>query len=172
MIDGIEIIHVVAFDKNNAIGVNNKLAWHIPDDLKHFRDTTSNGIVLMGRKTFDSIGRALPHRENIVVSGNVNWEAPNTLRFGRIDTALSYCVSLAKHQNKKYVHIIGGADVYKQTLPMVDTIQATEVDLTITEADAYYPKIDPELFLLTSEQNHKDSTTGISCIFKTFKKII
>lgn len=172
MIDGIEIVHVVAFDKNHAIGVDNRLAWHIPDDLKHFRETTANSIVLMGRKTLESIGRALPHRENIVVSGNALWEAPNTIRFGRIDTALAYCVSLAKNQNKKQVHIIGGAQIYKQTLSVVDTIEATEVDLTVIGADAFYPSFTPDQFALTTEKDHVDAISGINCTFKTFKKVI
>lgn len=170
LMDGIEVVHVVAFDKKNAIGFNNKLAWQLPDDLKRFKEITSNNIVLMGRKTFDSIGKALPHRENIVVSGNVQWEAENTLRFGRIDTALAYCISLAKHQNKRCVYIIGGAEIYSQTLPMTDTILATEIDLDIAEADAYYPAISESDFELTEEIPHIDSTNGTCCVFKTYKK--
>lgn len=170
MIDGIEIVHVVAFDQNNAIGLDNKLAWDIPDDLKHFREKTSNGIVLMGRKTFESIGKALPHRENVVVSGNYNWFADNVIRFGRLDTAVAYCVSLAKHQNKKSVFIIGGAEIYKQTLEIIDTIEATQVGLSLTEADAYYPEILETTFTLIQEEEHIDSKTGVLCKFRTYKK--
>lgn len=172
MIDGIEIIHVVAFDQNNAIGFNNKLPWSITDDLKHFKEVTHNSIVLMGRKTFESIGKALPHRENVVISGNTEWTAPNTLRFGRIDTALAYCVSLAKHQNKRCVHIIGGAEIYKQTLAQVDKIIATEVELQIPDADAYYPKIDLNEYYLENTNNHSDSVSGIRFRVNIFNKII
>ena len=170
MIDGIEIVHVVAFDENQAIGFENKLAWHIPDDLKHFKEITHNSIIIMGRKTFESIGKALPHRENIVISRDVRWVAENTLRFGRVDTAVAYAVSLAKHQNKKSVFVIGGGEVYQQTQGIVDRIEATKVCMRIENADTHYPPISENEFSLLSSVNKVDNKSGINIIFNTFKR--
>lgn len=126
---------VVAISKNNAIGKNNQLLWHLPNDLKFFKKITSNHCIIMGRKTFESIGKPLPNRTNIVIS-RTKLEVDGVLFFDSVEKALNYC----KSQNQEEVFIIGGGEIYKSTLPLAHKIFLTEVDVEI-EADVYFPLI-------------------------------
>ena len=127
----INIIAVVA--KNLAIGKNNQLLWHIPDDLKHFKEITQNHPVVMGLNTYYSIGKPLPNRINIVVSKD-KIEIPNVHVFTSLDTAIDFALS----QNEE-IFIIGGASIYEQTIKKADKLYLTIVDQEVNDADAFFP---------------------------------
>lgn len=128
---------VVAYDQSRAIGAHGALPWgrSLPADLRHFRELTTDGSVIMGRKTYESIGKALPHRENIVVS-----------RQPIADVGVIVAASLVDAYKKAHGNqfIIGGASVYQQALADVDVIYATEVKATFSDADAYFPPLGRE----------------------------
>ncbi|MFN8229659.1 MAG: dihydrofolate reductase [Bacteroidia bacterium] len=122
---------IVATDKKNAIGKNNQLLWHLPADLKFFKNTTMGCPIIMGRKTFESIGRLLPGRENIIIS-RTNLTINGAVCFTSINDALNYCEKFNK------VFIIGGAEIYNQTLPLITELYKTVVNAEF-EADAFFP---------------------------------
>lgn len=128
---------IVAVAKNNVIGKDNKLPWHLPEDLKHFKELTSGHTVIMGRKTFESIGRPLPNRKNIVISRNENFKANDMEVVHSIEQALD----LTKNEDE--VFIIGGAEIYKQALLLVNKIYLTRINKDY-EGDAYFPELGPE----------------------------
>ncbi len=129
--------HVVAMARNRVIGKGNKLPWHFPADLKFFKQLTTGGTVIMGRKTFESIGRPLPDRENFVVSRTRAGREGNPSFFASFEEA-------AHHVKTPNAYIIGGADIFRQTLDKVDGIYLTRIDADY-EGDAFYPEI-PEAF--------------------------
>ena len=132
------IFHVVAMARNRVIGKNNKLPWHFSSDLKHFKELTTGSTVIMGRKTFESIGKPLPNRENFVLSRTQSGSpAPHLYFFNSIETAL-------KNVQTENAFIIGGADLYGQTIDLVDGIYLTRIDADY-DGDAHYPEI-PECF--------------------------
>ena len=122
---------IVATDKKNAIGKNNQLLWHLPADLKFFKNTTMGCPIIMGRKTFESIGRLLPGRENIIIS-RTNLTINGAVCFTSINDALNYCEKFNK------VFILGGAEIYNQTLPLITELYKTVVNAEF-EADAFFP---------------------------------
>lgn len=133
---------IVAVSENNAIGRDNKLLWHLPDDLKYFKKTTSGSTVIMGRKTWESIGRPLPQRRNIVVSSKAI--IPGVEVYGSLYEAIdaAKASSSPDPENPGEIFIIGGAEIYKQSLPFADKIYLTVVNQTITDADTFFPEID------------------------------
>jgi dihydrofolate reductase len=125
---------IVARGSNGAIGLNGKMPWHIPEDLKHFKTVTMGCPVIMGRKTWDSIGRPLPGRRNIVLTRSSQAEFKGAERAGSLTEALAL-VSDARN-----VFIIGGAELYRQALPLVTSAWVTEIDAA-PEADAFFPDL-------------------------------
>ena len=132
-INMISIIAVIA--KNRAIGYQNKLLYNIPDDMEHFRNITTGHTVIMGQKTYESIGRPLPKRVNIVISNDPNFTANGCLVVHSIDEA----VNLAKEKEKQEIFIIGGGMIYKQFMPLADKLYLTIVDDEPIEADTFFP---------------------------------
>lgn len=131
------IAHIVAHTENRVIGKDNKMPWHLPADLKYFKRVTMGKPVVMGRKTFESIGRALPGRLNIVISRNKQYKA------GACETANSVISALliaARESDAEEIMIIGGANLYKQTLPYIDRIYQTRIH-TNMDGDAFYPEL-------------------------------
>jgi dihydrofolate reductase len=126
---------IVARSKSGVIGINNQLPWHLPADLKHFKALTSGHPIVMGRKTWDSLGRPLPNRRNIVISRQINLELSGAECFSSLETALAAC------DDANQVFIIGGAQIYEQALTLVDQLIVTEVDIEV-EGDAFFPEID------------------------------
>ncbi len=122
---------IVARGKNGAIGLNGKMPWHIPEDLRHFKTVTMGCPVIMGRKTWDSIGRALPGRTNIVLTRNPEGTYQGALRASSIREALELV------PGAENVFIIGGAQLYRQALPLVASAWVTEIDAA-PEADAFF----------------------------------
>ena len=141
---------IVATSSNNAIGKDNQLLWHLPADLKFFKTTTMGCPVVMGRKTFQSIGRTLPGRKNIVITRDSLFNSDH-----RFDITIEPNLESAINhlQNEQEVFIIGGGEIYKQSLHLVDTIYKTKVN-TIIEGDVYFPEIDLNQFELVWEEKH------------------
>ena len=116
---------IVAMSRNRVIGRNNKLPWYLPGDLRYFKQATMGKPIIMGRKTWDSIGRPLPGRMNVVISRNPEWEAPE---------------AQAEIEGGDEVMIIGGGQIYAEALPMVDRIYVTQVHAEV-EGDAFFPEV-------------------------------
>ena len=151
---------VVATAKNNTIGCANKLLWHISEDLKHFKNITTGGCIVMGRKTFESIGRKLPNRRNVVISRNKDLTIEGCEIFSSIDDMMENL----KDVNE--VFIIGGGEIYAQTLPICDKIELTVVDKDY-EGDTVFPVINYDEWDVVSEENHKTDAFEYSFSFKT-----
>jgi dihydrofolate reductase len=126
---------VVAMAANRVIGNNNQLPWHLPADLKHFKQTTMGKPILMGRKTWESIGRPLPGRTNIVITRDESYAAPGCLVVHSIEAAMQ----AAAQQDE--VMVIGGAEFYRQVLPRADTIYLTRIHQDF-EGDTFFPELD------------------------------
>ncbi len=138
---------VVAIAENNAIGKNNELLWHLPKDLKFFKQVTSGNTVIMGRKTYDSIGKPLPNRRNIVISKQPNLVIAGAEVFNSLETALKNCI------HEKEIFIIGGASIYKEVLPFCNRIYLTKVHHSFN-ADVYFPEANFSDWKILSEENH------------------
>ncbi len=123
---------IAAFDENRVIGYQNQLPWHLPADMKHFKTLTSGHTIIMGRKTFASIGKALPNRRNIILTRDANFTAPNCEIVNSIGAALTLC------QTDGQVFIIGGAEIYQLFLPFTDSMQLTLIHHAF-KGDAYFP---------------------------------
>ena len=128
---------VVAASQNNVIGRDNQLPWHLPEDLEYFKSVTMGKPILMGRRTFDSIGRPLPGRRNIVITRDLEWDAEGVEVVNSVDDALA-AGSLA---NSDEIMIIGGAQIYRECLPIADRLYLTRVEAEI-DGDAFFPDID------------------------------
>lgn len=136
---------IVAIAENGAIGNKGDLVYHISADLKRFKSLTTGNTVLMGRRTFQSLPKgALPNRRNIVLTRQTDAQFPGTEVFPSIDEALKHCALDEK------VYIIGGADVYRQALPLADELELTRIHATPAEADTFFPEIDFSEWELTS----------------------
>ena len=160
---------IVAYDKNRAIGRNGDLPWgrSLPEDLAHFKKLTKGGNVIMGRKTFESIGsQPLPDRENIVISSK-----PTGLK--KVLTAMNLRSALALSRYPTF--IIGGAQVYKDALdtPEIDTIYATEIDATFPDADTFFPEIDMTVWQEVSRVHHPaDAENKYDFDFVTYQRAV
>ena len=138
---------IVAQSKNNVIGKNNQLPWHLPADLQHFKQITMGKPIIMGRKTFESIGKPLPGRNNIVISRNQQLSIPGCTVFHSIESAL------AAMKAEPEVMIIGGADLFLQALPLAHRIYLTVIDAEF-EGDTFFPVLDAKVWTLVSEALH------------------
>lgn len=130
---------IVAKGTNNEIGGNNDLLWYIPSDLKFFKATTMGKSIIMGRKTFQSLPKALPGRKNIVISRDASFDAPGAFVVTDINEALT-----ASETDE--VFIIGGASIYEAYFPMADKLYITEVDFQSDKADVFFPQVDLSLW--------------------------
>ena len=128
---------IVAKAKNNAIGKNGKIPWNIPEELQYFKAKTINNVVIMGRKTYESIGHPLSQRINIVISNTKKYSGENLY----IVSSLNDALELANRYDKE-VFIIGGERLYKETMDIVDRMYITEVFIDVKEADTFFPAID------------------------------
>ncbi|MCD8740215.1 dihydrofolate reductase [Mucilaginibacter roseus] len=154
---------IVAIAQNYAIGKNNQLLWHLPNDLKHFKNTTSGHTVIMGRKTFDSVGKPLPKRRNIVITRqNIGIEGCEVVN--SLESALALCVDEAE------VFIVGGAEIYKQAMPVTDRIYLTIVHHDF-EGDTFFPEIDnSEWTEIARTDYHADEKHAYSYSILTLEK--
>ncbi|MRI63006.1 dihydrofolate reductase [Ornithobacterium rhinotracheale] len=160
-----KLISVVAVAENNVIGKDGGLIWHIPEDLKHFKKLTMGHPMIMGRKTFESFPKPLPNRVHIVLSRDPK---PNTEQVIWVN-GLDEAIATAKRLDTEKAYVIGGGNIYRQTMDFIDEIEITRIHKTY-EGDTHFPTIDTTQFELN---NTKDLTTekGIKLTFETYKKI-
>lgn len=157
---------VVAMGENRGIGSNNQMLWHLPKDLKHFKDITSGHPVVMGRKTFESIGKPLPNRTNIVISRKNDWFEEGVLIVGSIKEAIKFAKKIDED-----IFIIGGGNIYTQTMDIADRIELTTVKADI-EADTFFPEIDKKGWRKVQETCHeKDEKNPYDFCFETYERI-
>lgn len=140
---------IAAMSKNRVIGINNTLPWHLPADLQHFKQLTLGHPIIMGRKTFESIGRALPGRTNLVISRSEYPAPANCTVVGSIEAAIDFCKTLDE------LFFIGGAQIYEQAIQLADRLYLTEINTEIT-GDAHFPEIDSAHWLETDRQHHQE----------------
>lgn len=157
---------IVAADLNNGIGYNNKLLCHLPADLKYFKKLTTGHHVLMGRKTFESIGKPLPDRTNIVISNSVK-----SINGCEVFSGLSDAINFAKKNNETELFIIGGDSIYKQTLELADYIYLTRINEKFV-ADSFFPEINIQTWKLEKNDCFEpDDKNHYSYCFQVYKKI-
>ncbi len=145
---------IVAAAENGTIGKDNKMPWHLPEDLKYFKRVTMGKPVVMGRKTFESIGKPLPGRSNIVVTRNPAYQAAGVDVLHDMNSVEAHCEDLAVFEDFSEVMIIGGAELYRQVLPEADRIYLTRIHAEI-EGDAAFPELDSKNWKLISEEHHQ-----------------
>jgi dihydrofolate reductase len=159
---GVSII--VAISANNAIGKNNQLLWHLPADLKHFKEITSGHTIIMGRKTYDSIGRPLPNRRNIVITRKTDLQIENVEIVNSLQDAISLC------ETEDEVFIIGGAEIYKNSISIANRIYLTTVHQEY-EADVFFPELNKDEWLETFQEHHEaDEKNSVAYTFSTLER--
>lgn len=126
---------IAAIGKNRELGKNNKLLWNIPDDLKRFRKLTTGHAIIMGRKTYESIGKPLPNRQNIIITRDKNFTAPGCT----VTASLEEALNTARQNEKEEIFIIGGGQIYAQAIDLTNKLYLTYIDATF-EADTYFPE--------------------------------
>ena len=154
---------VVAISENHAIGKDNKLLWYLPKDLKHFKDITTGGTVIMGRKTYDSVGRPLPKRRNIIVT-----RQPIVIEGCEVVNSIEAALDLCRDEAE--VFIVGGAEIYKQAMHLTDRIYLTIVHANI-EGDTYFPEIKEDTWKETHRADHDpDEKNALPFSFITLER--
>lgn len=159
-----EVRAIVAMARENAIGRNGKLPWHLPEDLKHFKELTMGHPIIMGRKTWESLPRRpLPGRRNMVVSRNPDYHAEGAEVFGSVEEAIDAC--------REVPFIIGGAEIYRTSLPFCTKIFVTFVDTEIPDADAFFPDLSLYDWKTIDSSDQMVSASGAGYSFKTFVRL-
>jgi dihydrofolate reductase len=143
-------IIMAAKAKNNIIGKNNDLVWHLPADLKFFKRTTKGHTLIMGRKTFESLGNPLPHRDSFVVTRNKNYQAEGITIFNSLNEAIKG----AEQKGLESVFILGGGEIYRQSMDIADKLTITEVHEEF-DGDTHFPAIDLDIWEETTREEHK-----------------
>lgn len=157
---------IAAIAENNALGKDNQLIWYLPADLKRFKKTTLNHVVIMGRKTYESLGKPLPNRTNIIITRDKNYQAENCVVVNSLMEALK--VAVKEDENP---FILGGAEIYKQAMPFTDRLDLTFVHHKF-EADVFFPEIDRQIWKETSRTTYKaDDKNKYDYSFVTFERI-
>ncbi len=148
---------IAAFGKNRELGKDNKLLLHLPEDLKNFKRITRGHCVIIGRKTFESIGKPLPKRTNIIVTRNNNWSADGVIVAGSLEDA----ILIAKEGGEREVFICGGGQIYKEAVEkdLVDRMYLTKVEWE-GEADTFFPELDAKKWDVKSSETHEVSDTN------------
>jgi len=153
---------IVAIAENNAIGKGNQLLWRMPADLKHFKNATTGHTVIMGRKTFDSVGKPLPNRRNIVITRNTDLKIDGVEIVNTLEKAVSLC------NNDEEVFIVGGAEIYKMAMDRTDKIYLTVIH-GVFDADTFFPEIDLEIWKETEiVDNNADEKNPFDYTFSTY----
>jgi len=159
-----ELTIIAAVSINNVIGNNNKLIWKLSNDLKRFKNLTTNHSVIMGRKTFESLPNPLPDRDNIVITRDTNYSKPNI----QVCSSIEDAINLTKTDTQPF--IIGGGEIYTQTINIVDRIELTRVHEEF-DGDAYFPEIPLDIFELINEENYNsDLENEFDYSYLTYKK--
>ena len=157
---------IVAKAKNNIIGKNNSLIWHLPEDLKHFKETTTGHNIIMGRKTFESIGKVLPNRKNIVFSQNPDFKVKDE----NVEVVHSLLQIQDLIEGKEEAFVIGGAMIYNLLMPYVTKMYVTEIEKDF-EGDTFFPKINSEVWEeISREKGPEDSENKFEYEYVTYKR--
>ena len=158
-------ILIAATSQNNALGKDNKIIWHLPDDFKRFKELTSGHHIIMGRKTFESFPKPLPNRTHVVITRQKNYNPEGCIVVNSIEEAFEIC------PKSEDVFLIGGAEIYKLGLPFTDKIELTYINETF-EADAFFPEIDFSEWKLNNEEFHpKDEKHAHDFSFRSFIRL-
>nr|WP_314865326.1 dihydrofolate reductase [uncultured Flavobacterium sp.] len=158
------IVMIAAVAENNALGKDNELVWHLPNDFKRFKELTSGHYIIMGRKTFESFPKPLPNRTHIVITRQQNYQPDGCIVVNSIENAIKAC------PENETIYIIGGGEIYNQALAFSDTIEITKVHGKF-EADAFFPEIKAEEWeLVQSNFNAKDERHLYDYTYQTFVK--
>jgi dihydrofolate reductase len=156
------IIMIAAASENNALGKNNELVWHLPNDFKRFKNLTSGHHIIMGRKTFESFPKPLPNRTHIVISRQENYNPEGCIVVNSMKKAIAICPS------DNPIYIIGGGEIYNLGIPFSDKIELTRVHHTF-EADAFFPEINPKDWeIILSEFQPKDDKHRFDYTYQTY----
>lgn len=154
---------IVAVDAAGGIGINNSMPWHLPEDMARFKQLTTGNPVIMGRKTFDSIGRVLPNRRNIVITRNAQWTHEGV----EAVTSLTAAVALV---GEAPAYIIGGAEIYSQAMEVADQLIVTEIVETFA-CDAFFKRPDAAVWQEVGRDAHHSSVSGLHYAFVTWRRI-
>ncbi len=161
-------IIMAAIANNNIIGKNNDLVWHLPADFKFFKQTTKGHTLIMGRKTFESLDNPLPHRDSLIVTRNKAYTSDGITVFHSLESALDY----AEKKGLESVFILGGGEIYKQSMVLADKLIITEVHEDF-EGDTYFPEIDDNLWMEVSrEERNADEKNKHGFAFVVYERII
>jgi dihydrofolate reductase len=153
---------IVAMDAARGIGIDNTLPWRLPEDLAHFKRLTSGHAIIMGRKTFDSIGRVLPNRRHIVITRNTGWKHDNVHVVHSLDEAV-------REAGGSPAYIIGGGEIFSASMDLADQLIVTEINKTFT-CDAFFPPIDGEKWAETARETHHSAENGFDYAFVTYNR--
>lgn len=152
--------------KNRVIGKDNKIPWHLPADLKYFKKTTLNHHIILGRKCYESIGKPLPSRVNIVVTRDTEYKAAGCVIVHSIEAALDY----ARRHDETEVFIAGGGEIYKQTMYLWDKLYLTEVDIE-AEGDVFFCEINEKEWIIHKKnENYLDEKNPFNYEFKIYNR--
>lgn len=160
-----QVAIISAVGQNRVIGINNQLPWRLPEDLKYFKALTMGCPMLMGRKTFESLPGLLPGRPHWVITRNMDWQAAGATPFASIEAA----IDTAKTAGHERVFIIGGGEIYQQSLALADTLFLTEVALS-PEGDAYFPEFDRMVWQEVSRE-HNVAANGIEYALVQYRRV-
>jgi dihydrofolate reductase len=159
------IIAIAAIGINNELGKDNNLLWHLPNDFKRFKSLTTGHHIIMGRKTFESFPKLLPNRTHVIITRQKNYVAENCIVVDSLKKAIEAC---PKNED---VYVIGGGEIYKQSINEVDKLEITRVNHSF-EADAFFPEIDDSKWKLVSEEFHtKDEKHAYDFCYQTYIRI-
>lgn len=161
---------IVAMAHNRVIGLNNQMPWHLPADLAWFKKNTLNKPVIMGRKTFESIGKPLPNRHNIIISRQIQTSDSLTSNINWVKS-IDAAILLAKEQNSDEAFIIGGGNIYNQALPLVSRLYLTHIDANL-QGDTHFPDYESEQWKVIYQENHPlDDRNPYPYQFQVLEKI-
>lgn len=153
---------VVAIDARRGIGIDNKLPWHLPEDLAHFKRVTSGSPIIMGRKTFDSIGRPLPNRRNIVITRNAGWRHDGVEAVGSLQAAIELVGDTPSF-------IIGGAQIFSDAMALADRMVVTEIAHTFA-CDTFFPPLDERSWAEIAREAYHSDANGYDYAFVTYQR--
>ena len=155
---------IAAVAENNALGKENQLLWHLPDDFKRFKTLTSGHYIIMGRKTFESFPKPLPNRTHVIISRQANYQPEGCIVVNSLEQAIEACPKTEE------VFIIGGGEIYRQSIAVADKLDLTKVHATF-EADTYFPEVDLSEWQLVFEEYHpKDEKHQFDFTYLTYLK--
>ncbi len=157
---------IVAIGDNGEIGRSGDMIWHVSEDLKRFKAITTGHTVVMGRKTWESLPkRPLPNRRNIVISRNADYEAPGAEVYTSLDDAIDAAVADAE------IFIMGGGEIYKQTLPRATRLYLTRIHATAPDADTFFPQISDHAWMKVEESDEKVTPKGLGFHFENYIRV-